>query len=43
MEKERKEEKTDIVVLDKGMDPDALGGPGPEYACCWVSLMPFRS
>ena len=42
MEKERKEEKMDIVVLDQGIDPDDLGGPGPEWACCWVSFSPFR-
>ena len=42
MEKEKKEEKKDIMVLDKGIDWESLGGPFPEGACCWFSFIPFR-
>jgi hypothetical protein len=42
METEKKEEKKEIVVLDEGMDMDAVGGPGPEMVCCWAFYMPLR-
>lgn len=36
------QEKREIVVLDEGIDTEAVNGPGPEYACCWGSFIPFR-
>jgi len=41
MEQE-KMEKQEIVVLDEGMDTEAVHGPGPEFVCCWASFSPYR-
>jgi hypothetical protein len=41
MEAEKKETKREIVVLDEGIDTDAL--MGPLSMCCWAMFMPFRS
>jgi len=39
MKKEKKEKK-EIVVLDEGIEMDAL--IGPESACCVSALIPLR-
>jgi len=39
MKKEKKEKK-EIVVLDEGIEMDAL--IGPESVCCGAFLTPFR-
>jgi hypothetical protein len=42
MEKEMREEgKDEIVVLDEGIDPEAIAGT--KGLCCTGSLSPFRS
>ena len=42
MEKEmRKERKEEIVVLDEGIDPEAI--TGTKGICCGGPLTPFRS
>ena len=43
MEGEKREERKDIIVLDKGIDTDSIDNPGPEFVCCWFSVMPFRA
>ena len=40
MKKEKKENKKEIVVLDEGIDTDAL--IGPESVCCGSMLIPYR-
>lgn len=40
MKKEEKESKKEIVVLDEGIDTDAL--IGPESICCAGTFVPFR-
>ena len=39
MDKEKRETK-EIVVLDNGIDENAL--MGPESACCWFAFIPYR-
>jgi hypothetical protein len=41
MKEEKKGNKNEIVVLDEGIDMDAL--IGPEWMCCGALLMPMRS
>ena len=41
MKEEKKETKQEIVVLDEGIDMDAL--MGPLSGCCFSIFMPFRS
>jgi hypothetical protein len=40
-EKKREERKDEIVVLDEGIDPEAMATPNG--LCCTGSLTPFRS
>ena len=40
MKEETKENKKEIVVLDEGIDTDAL--IGPESVCCGSLYIPFR-
>lgn len=40
MKEETKENKKEIVVLDEGIDTDAL--IGPESVCCGSVLIPIR-
>ena len=40
MKEEKKENKQEMVVLDEGIDMDAL--IGPESVCCGAFLTPFR-
>jgi len=40
MKEEKKESKKEMVVLDEGIDMDAL--IGPESVCCGSMLMPIR-
>lgn len=40
MKEETKENKKEIVVLDEGIDTDAL--IGPESVCCGAVFIPFR-
>ncbi len=42
MEGDKREERKDIIVLDKGTDSVTSDNPGPEFVCCWFSLTPFR-
>jgi hypothetical protein len=37
---EGKEEKQEIVILDCGFEKSTL--IGPEGACCWNALIPYR-
>lgn len=41
MEQEKRE-KQEIIVLDEGIDNEAVHGPGPDSVCCWGSLIPYR-
>jgi hypothetical protein len=41
MEQE-KIEKKEIIVLDEGINTEAVYGPGPDSVCCWASLIPYR-
>jgi len=41
VKEEKKENKKGIVVLDEGIDTDAL--IGPEGFCCGSIFMPFRN
>ena len=42
MEGDKREERKDIIVLDKGIASDTLDNPGPDSVCCWFAVMPFR-
>jgi hypothetical protein len=41
MEEQKKEERKDIVVLDKGINLTAENGP--EWLCCWGAFGPLRA
>jgi len=40
MKEQRKEEKKEIVVIDRGANPDAI--IGPTGLCCYGPYMPVR-
>ncbi|MCX5830849.1 MAG: hypothetical protein NT140_02995 [Deltaproteobacteria bacterium] len=40
MKEEKKETKQEIIVLDEGIDMEAL--IGPLSVCCWSIFMPYR-
>ncbi len=40
MKEEKKEEKKEIIVLDKGIKLDDI--IGPQWVCCWGAYMPIR-
>jgi hypothetical protein len=43
MEKEKKDQREEIVVLDEGIDVNATGDSVHGWGlCCWANLMPFR-
>lgn len=41
MEKVKKEEGREIVVLDEGIDVNAAGDG--TWICCWANLIPFSN
>jgi hypothetical protein len=44
MEKVKKEEGRDIVVLDEGMDVNAAGDSVRGFGiCCWANIMILRA
>jgi len=42
MEKEKKEQGRDIVVLDEGIDANVAGDAVRAWICCWANFMPLR-
>jgi hypothetical protein len=34
--------KQEIIILDEGITTDSVHGPEPDWACCWVLIMPLR-
>ena len=43
MEKVKKEQGRDIVVLDEGIDVNAAGDGVRAWICCWGNFMPLRA
>ena len=42
MEKEKKEQGRDIIVLDEGIDVNAAGEAVCAWLCCSTALFPIR-
>jgi hypothetical protein len=43
MEKVKKEQEREIVVLDEGIDVNAAGDAVRAWFCCWANLIAVRA